>query len=904
MSLESPVFVNSNGTLDSNATVFYVDASGGNLSLTAMTITADGMNFKILRTDSSSNTVTLAADSGQTINGASSVSLDVNVEYYYVSDGTNWYLTLQGTTAAGSGATGPTGPAGGGSGSLNIVAPTAASDNNALIYSGGNLNAEFADELHNGILSTVSQNISGDKNYYNNITFQSNLDHSIYALPSTGTGSFLSIYAGAGGTSSGGQLYLAAGPGGSSSTGGAVIMKSGAGGPTGSNGGAITIDSGSPGTGGTGGYIRMGDSAGMISLGNTGSNLYVNHNFVYFPANGVTLTCPQGWTGTSPAGIVPAGDITIKAGDGFNALVGGKVGGALNLFAGNASTQRSASGASVNIKAGAGSSGVNGSINIGTLNQGTINVGGSSSSVFVPGTYMSDIKFPASQARLIQINQETVQFDQNAPALTIKGAKGYAQSTISQNYFAGDLNLAGGDQADLGCTSGSVNITTGQCSISTGYPGSINLTCGDNLGSHSQAGNVNLTGSSSLNNVDGAAGNVNITGGIGGLANGANPAGGTVYITGGASSGANLGSGHTGYGGDVRITGGGKAASGNDNHTGGSVYIYGGIGGTRASAGSVSSGSVYIDAGSVGNNKGGVYLANQYASSAYLGFTGFNGLVVNGVTFPSNTPASGYVLTATSSTSATWQSGGGGGSTGATGPTGTAGGAGATGATGSTGPTGRTGPTGYTGYTGSTGMTGPAGSAGSQGPTGSTGAQGPAGAVTLITGNSGASSTDNAPSETWQVLTSDATVASTSATTCMTTQSLPAGTWTFEYRIIWQSTATGTGIRFIVNSSATVSTFVATRHDQTTGTTASTGISTGNLTATGGELVEHWSTNTNGGSMGPNGGVATANSNIFSTIKGTMITSTQNDLLLQFSSETGTQVAIKAGTLLLLKRVN
>ena len=160
--------------------------------------------------------------------------------------------------------------------------------------------------------------------------------------------------------------------------------------------------------------------------------------------------------------------------------------------------------------------------------------------------------------------------------------------------------------------------------------------------------------------------------------------------------------------------------------------------------------------------------------------------------------------------------------------------------------------------------------------------------------------------ETWQVLTSDcAATSSTTPAACMTTTGLAAGTWQFEYTVIWQSTNTGTGINFQVDATGTVTRFRATSWFGTTGAAAATGVFDG-VAATGtGQLVEHASTRSDDGSLGPiTGGVDTANADLITVIRGIVVTSTSGDLVLEAASEGTNNIQVRADTSLVLRRLN
>ena len=235
------------------------------------------------------------------------------------------------------------------------------------------------------------------------------------------------------------------------------------------------------------------------------------------------------------------------------------------------------------------------------------------------------------------------------------------------------------------------------------------------------------------------------------------------------------------------------------------------------------------------------------------------------------------------------------------------------GADGEPGPPGRTGVDGAAGPTGAQGPTGPAaflldagddGEPGSPGMKGDKGDTGAAGGITLISGSSGAAASGAAPTETWQRLTANAPAnTSTTLTTVMSTTALPIGTWLLEYFIIWRSATATVGVNFSVGFSGTVTGFRATRHLQTTGTTAANGVSDGVAATLTGQLVEHMSTRSIDGSLGPNTGVDTINADQFDQIRGILVVSTAGTLLLNHASETATSTQVMAATSLVLRRL-
>lgn len=85
--------VSANTTLDGTYHVVLVNASGGNRTITLVDATKyRGIEYIIKKIDSSSNTVTIATQSSQTIDGQTSEVLDTQYQVVkVVSDGSNWY---------------------------------------------------------------------------------------------------------------------------------------------------------------------------------------------------------------------------------------------------------------------------------------------------------------------------------------------------------------------------------------------------------------------------------------------------------------------------------------------------------------------------------------------------------------------------------------------------------------------------------------------------------------------------------------------------------------------------------------------------------------------------------------------------------------------------------------------
>ncbi len=85
---------NFNVTSADNGTVFLVDATGGNItiSLDDVTTLPDGFKFGFKKVDSSSNTITVDPSGAQTIDEAASlVTTDENIGYLVIGSQTEWF---------------------------------------------------------------------------------------------------------------------------------------------------------------------------------------------------------------------------------------------------------------------------------------------------------------------------------------------------------------------------------------------------------------------------------------------------------------------------------------------------------------------------------------------------------------------------------------------------------------------------------------------------------------------------------------------------------------------------------------------------------------------------------------------------------------------------------------------
>jgi hypothetical protein len=184
---------------------------------------------------------------------------------------------------------------------------------------------------------------------------------------------------------------------------------------------------------------------------------------------------------------------------------------------------------------------------------------------------------------------------------------------------------------------------------------------------------------------------------------------------------------------------------------------------------------------------------------------------------------------------------------------------------------------------------------------------GGASTLTKLTGNSaGPAGLD----ETWQVLTANnSAVTSTTLATAFTTTGLTGSSiYDIEYDVVYSTAAGTTGANFSLNFTGTVTELTARRIIGTTAasTTAHTGTSDMLAATLAGQGVEHYSTRSNNGSMGPNAGVDTANAVVVERIYATLITGASGgDLQLRIATEVNASgVTLRAGTRVVIRRLN
>lgn len=154
----------------------------------------------------------------------------------------------------------------------------------------------------------------------------------------------------------------------------------------------------------------------------------------------------------------------------------------------------------------------------------------------------------------------------------------------------------------------------------------------------------------------------------------------------------------------------------------------------------------------------------------------------------------------------------------------------------------------------------------------------------------------------------NATVTNSTTTAAKITEldeALTPGTYKFEYYIVYQSSATTTGVKFSVNFTGTQSGFVANMRYVDNAATASTGAANQNQNASTAAVMGSYSVRlaTNTASMGPTLSVDAANANMLMIIEGTMIVSASGNIELYHASETAAATSVRLGSSLIVTKM-
>ncbi len=131
----------------------------------------------------------------------------------------------------------------------------------------------------------------------------------------------------------------------------------------------------------------------------------------------------------------------------------------------------------------------------------------------------------------------------------------------------------------------------------------------------------------------------------------------------------------------------------------------------------------------------------------------------------------------------------------------------------------------------------------------------------------------------------------------------PPGVYIFDYNIVYQSGATTTGVKFSVNHTGTVTTFVYNQYGVSATTTASDGIMDQDVVLTTGGLFNVNAARAKGtAGLGAFVSVDTANADMFMRIEGLMTVTVTGNLELWHGAEAAAISTVKAGSCLVLTK--
>lgn len=157
------------------------------------------------------------------------------------------------------------------------------------------------------------------------------------------------------------------------------------------------------------------------------------------------------------------------------------------------------------------------------------------------------------------------------------------------------------------------------------------------------------------------------------------------------------------------------------------------------------------------------------------------------------------------------------------------------------------------------------------------------------------------------VLASDSsTITGTALTTVMTITAVSAGRYHFRCVLVYQTTATTTGIDVAVNHTGTATQFVAEHRFASTGQTAATAAASETANNAAGNTYEAQGTRTLNSAIGAGTvSVDAANTDMLSTIEGFLVVSVSGDLQIKLAAETaGLSCIARQGSFLELRRLS
>ena len=172
--------------------------------------------------------------------------------------------------------------------------------------------------------------------------------------------------------------------------------------------------------------------------------------------------------------------------------------------------------------------------------------------------------------------------------------------------------------------------------------------------------------------------------------------------------------------------------------------------------------------------------------------------------------------------------------------------------------------------------------------------------ITRIAGSSGAAGADI----TWQNLTANALVTSTTNVVVMTTTGVVPGSYKFQYTVIFQTSVATTGVGFMIGHSGTVGNFAARMSHVTNQGTTTDAISESNTNTVnlGSMEAKHGST-INGLIGSLTEGVDLANADILMVIEGIVVVTATGQLELGMRGQTTSEIRILADSCLELLKI-
>jgi len=170
-----------------------------------------------------------------------------------------------------------------------------------------------------------------------------------------------------------------------------------------------------------------------------------------------------------------------------------------------------------------------------------------------------------------------------------------------------------------------------------------------------------------------------------------------------------------------------------------------------------------------------------------------------------------------------------------------------------------------------------------------------------IAGNTGPAG----PFKTLQMLSANSADNTTiTPATVMTTTGVGAGTWHFEYTVLFQTAATTTGIKIANNHTGTVSTYQMHSDFLSTGGAAATGVADGIATVQLAGLHEGHAERVLNTSSKATAGVGTANGNQLLIVRGLLVVTATGSLEFKFASEiAGSAARVMANSFLELTKI-